>query len=252
MGTRIKSKGTNVEDTGATKYSATVRRGLKGIHFLNRDREKIQHNFGPANQADQGSVVGSPTITPAYATLKGRTNYVQSGIAEADEMTVFCIARSADTGMASATRPSFLGTQQGVATDGGTSDGINMYMTSAGSGTFSFTAAYGNSDADRTNVVCSIAWTNRANFALFVATINSAGITFRDVTNNRTSTVTPPAGLPRRRSTNNLRLGSSFNAFDGVGDVALVAVHDVVLTPDEIAAQILQYRKYALSKGISV
>jgi hypothetical protein len=251
MTTRLVAKGSNIENT-ATKYSANVRRGLKGVHFLNKDKEKIAHNYAPGNQGAQGSVVGSPVISPGYAALKGRLNYVQSGIAESDEMTVFCIARSSDTGLSSATRPSFLGTQQGVATDGGISDGINMYMTSAGSGTFSFTAGYGNSDADRANVVCSIAWTNRTNFALFVATINSAGITFRDVTNNRTSTVTPPAGLPRRRSTNNLRLGSSFNAFDGVGDVALVAVHDVVLTPDEITAQILQYRKYALSKGISV
>ncbi|MBI6886445.1 hypothetical protein [Pseudomonas putida] len=252
MGTRIKSKGTSVEDTGAKKYSAAVRRGLKGIHFLNKDKEKIQHNFGPDNQADQGSVVGSPTITASYASLKGRTNYVQSGIAESDEMTVFCIARSSDTGLAAATRPSFLGTQQGAATDGGTSDGINMYMTAAGSGTFSFTAAYGNNDADRTNLVCSISWANRANFALFVATINSAGITFRDVTNNRTNTVTPPAGLPRRRSTNKLRIGSAFNAFDGFGDVVLIQAHNVVLTTEEKDDTIAQLRRYAASKGITV
>lgn len=252
MGTRIKSKGVNIEDAGATKYSADVRRGLRGIHFLNKDREKIQHNYGPANQADQGSVVGSPIITPAYTSCKGRTNYVQTAIAEADEMTVFFIARSADTGLSSATRPSFLGTQQGVAPDGGTSDGINAYLTSVGSGAFSFTAAYGNNDADRTNVVCSISWANRANFALFEATISSAGITFRDVTNNRTNTVTPPVGLPRRRSTNKLRLGSAFNAFDGFCDLVLVQVHDVVLTPKEKDDAIAQLRRYAASKGVPV
>ena len=99
-------------------------------------------------------------------------------------MTVFCIARSSDTGLSIATRPSFLGTQQGVATDGKISDGINMYMTSSGGGMVSFTAAYGNNDADRTNLVCSVSWANFSSFALFVATINSAGITLRDVTNN--------------------------------------------------------------------
>ena len=251
MTTRIVAKGSNIEDK-ATKYSANIRRGLKGIHFLNTEKEKIAHNYAPGNQDAQGSVVGSPVISPGYAAFKGRQNYVQSGIAEADEMTVFCIARSSDTGLDSATRPSFLGTQQGVAPDGGVSDGINMYMTSVGSGAFSFTAAYGNSDADRTNLVCSIPWTNRANFALFEATISSSGITFRDVTNNRTNTVTPPAGLPRRRSTNKLRIGSAFNAFDGFCDVALLQVHDVVLTPEEKEVIIAQNRKYALGKGIPV
>lgn len=251
MTTRIVAKGSNIEDK-ATKYSANIRRGLKGIHFLNTEKEKIAHNYAPGNQDAQGSVVGSPVISPGYAALKGRQNYVQSGIAEADEMTVFCIARSSDTGLDSATRPSFLGTQQGVAPDGGTSDGINMYMTSVGSGAFSFTAAYGNSDADRTNLVCSIPWTNRANFALFEATISSLGITFRDVTNNRTNTVTPPVGLPRRRSTNKLRIGSAFNAFDGFCDVALVQAHDVILTTEEKDATIAQLRRYALTKGITV
>jgi hypothetical protein len=251
MGTQLRAKGTNVEGI-AKVYAASVRRGLRGIHFLNTDGSKAAHNYAPGNQGAQGSVAGTPTITAGYASCKGRLNYIQSAIAEADEMTVFCIARSSDTGLASATRPSFLGTQQGTATDGGISDGINMYMTSAGGGMVSFTAAYGHNDVDRTNLVCSLSWANITSFALFVATISSAGITFRDVTNNRTNTVTPPVGLPRRRSLNKLRLGSAFNSFDGFGDVALVQVHDVVLTPDEIAAQVAQHRRYALSKGIAV
>lgn len=251
MGTQLRAKGTNVESI-AKVYAASVRRGLRGIHFLNTDGSKAAHNYAPGNQAAQGSVAGTPTITAGYASCKGRLNYIRSAIAEADEMTVFIIARSSDTGLASATRPSFLGTQQGTATDGGISDGINMYMTSAGGGVISFTAAYGNNDADRTNLVCSISWANVTSFALFVATINSAGITLRDVTNNRTNTVTPTPGLPRRRSTNKLRLGSAFNAFDGFCDVALVQAHDVILTTEEKDATIAQLRRYALTKGITV
>lgn len=251
MGTRLRASGTQAENI-AKKYSAAVRRGLRGIHFLNTDNAKAAHNFGPDNQAAQGAVVGAPVFTGSYASIKGRLNYIQSGMAETDEMTVFCIARSGDTGLAGATRPSFLGTEQGAAAAGGTSSGINMYMTSAGGGMVSFTAGYGNNDTDRTNLVCSLSWANITTFALFVATVSSAGITFRDVTNNRTNTVTPPVGLPRRRSVNQLRLGSCFNSFDGFGDVALVQVHDVVLTAVEKDAVIAQLRRYALSKGIVV
>lgn len=251
MGTLIRAKGTNVEGI-AKVYAAAVRRGLRGIHFLNTNGNKAAHNYAPGNQGAQGAITGTPIVAAGYASCKGRLNYFQSGIAEADEMTVFCIGRSSDTGLASASRPSFLGTQQGVATDGGISDGINMYMTSAGSGMVSFTASYGHNDADRNNLVCSVSWANITTFALFVATISAAGITFRDVTNNRTNTVTPPVGLPRRRSTNKLRLGSAYNAFDGLCDVALVQVHDVVLTTEEKDATIAQLRRYALSKGITV
>lgn len=251
MGTRVRASGTKVDHIAKT-YSAEVRRGLLGIHFLNTENARAENNYAPGKQAAKGIVVGSPVFTDSYASIKGRLNYIQSGMAETDEMTVFCIARSGDTGLAGATRPSFLGTEQGAAAAGGTSSGINMYMTSAGGGLVSFTAGYGNNDADRTNLVCSLSRANITTFALFVATVSAAGITFRDVTNNRTNTVTPPAGLPRRRSVNQLRLGSCFNSFDGFGDLALVQVHDVVLTPTEISAQIAQHRKYALSKGMVV
>ena len=250
-GVRIIAKGVDAE-AYATEYAAPVRHALKGIHFLNTSLEKAARNYAPGKGIEQGSIHGAPGITAGYASIKSLSDFIQSGIPESDSMTIFCIARSLDSGLASATRPSFLGTQQGVAAAGGTSDGINMYMTSAGGGMVSFTAAYGNNDADRTNVVCSVSWENIKTFALFVATISSVGITFRDVTNNRTNTVTPPAGLPRRRTVNKLRLGSAFNAFGGTGDVALVQVHSDLLAPAQIATTIDDLRAYALRKGIAV
>jgi hypothetical protein len=87
---------------------------------------------------------------------------------------------------------------------------------------------------------------------MYVCIVTATGVTFRDVTNNRAQTTAATAGLPRRRSLNRFRLGSTFNDFAGSCDLAVWQEHSVILTEDEIATTVADLRTYAARKGIVV
>ncbi|WP_054881675.1 hypothetical protein [Pseudomonas sp. NBRC 111128] len=247
MGVRIVAKDVDAE-AYATEYSAPVRRGLEGIHFLNTTPQKAARNYAPGKKS--GTVVGSPVAKADRLSTVGLVSYIQSEVAETDSMTIFCIARSGDANANAATRPGFFGTFRGLAADGGVADGLIMFFSTAGS--IAVNAGFGNTEADKTSPRAALSDANASSWALYQVTVSSAGITFRDVTNNRSQTTAVTNGLPRRRSLSKFRLGSTFNDFAGTCDLAVWQAHSVILSDEEISATIADLRSYAARKGISV
>ena len=249
MGVRLIAKDVDAE-AFATEYAAPVRRALELIHFTNGNPAKAAHNLAPGKA--QGSVVGAPVASADRLTCNGLTNFIQSGIQEPSAITFFMIARSGDSNTSGATRPGFLGTYDGLAADGGASDGFALFFS--GTNAISVNACYGNTAADKTFPRATLVSQDAANWALYSVVISSTGIVFSDLTNNRTTTQSTTGGLPRRPTVNKIRIGSLFNpsGFTGPCDIAAVQLHSAVLTADEQVATVADLRAYALRKGIRV
>lgn len=247
MGVRLIAKDVDAE-AFATEYSAPVRRGLEGIHFLNTSIQKAAHNYAPGKKS--GVVVGAPVALADRLTAVGLVNYIQSEVTESDSMTLFCIARSGDANDSGGTRPGFFGTYTGLGVDGGAADGIAMFFS--GPGTISVNVGYGKTAADKVFPRASLSSADAAKWALYVVIVGPTGITFRDITNNRATTQTATSDLPRRRTLNKIRLGSLFTGFGGTCDLAVWQAHSVILAEDEISTTIADLRAYALRKGIVV
>ena len=247
MGARLIAKDTDAEDF-VTEYSAPVRRGLEGIHFLNKSVQKAAHNYAPGKKS--GSVMGTPVALADRLSTVGLVSFIQTDVLEADLMTFFCVAKSDNANSSAATRPGFFGTSRGVAADGGVADGLVMFFSAPGF--IALNAGYGNTEADKSSPRASLSSADAAKWALYVCIVSATGVTFRDVTNNRAQTTAATAGLPRRRSLNRFRLGSTFNDFAGSCDLAVWQAHSVVLTEDEIATTVADLRTYAARKGIVV
>ena len=247
MGVRLIAKDVDAE-AFATEYSAPVRRGLEGIHFLNTSPQKAARNYAPGKKS--GTVVGAPVALADRLSTVGLVSYIQSEVQETDLMTFFCVARSGDSNTSAGTRPGFFGTFRGLAADGGVADGVIMFFS--GPGNISVNAGYGTTEADKVSPRAALASTNAANWALYVCVVTATGVTFRDITNNRAATTPASPALPRRRSLNKFRLGSTFNDFSGSCDLAVWQAHSVVLNEDEITTTIADLRAYALRKGIVV
>ncbi|MBA6130004.1 hypothetical protein, partial [Pseudomonas juntendi] len=228
MGVRLIAKDVDAE-AYATEYSAPVRRALEMIHFTNGSPTKAARNLAPGKA--QGSVVGSPVASADRITCNSLTNFIQSGIQEPSAITFFMIARSGDSNTSGATRPGFLGTYDGLAADGGASDGFALFFS--GTNAISVNACYGNTASDKTFPRASLPTQDAANWALYSVIISSAGIVFNDLTNNRTITQSTTGGLPRRPSLNKIRIGSLFTGFSGSCDIAAVQLHSAVLTAEE-------------------
>lgn len=249
MGVRLIAKDVDAE-AYATEYSAPVRRALEMIHFTNVSQTKAARNYAPGKA--QGIVVGAPVASADRITCNGLTNFIQSGIQEPSAITFFMIARSGDSNTSGATRPGFLGTYDGLAADGGASDGFALFFS--GTNAISVNACYGNTAADKTFPRATLVSQDAANWALYSVVISSTGIVFSDLTNNRTTTQSTTGGLPRRPTVNKIRIGSLFNpsGFTGSCDIAAVQLHSAVLTAEEQAATVADLRAYALRKGIRV
>lgn len=249
MGTKIVAKDVIAEGF-SIEYSAAVSRGLEAIHFLNTSPQKAARNYAPGKPS--GGVVGNPVAYSDRLACKGLTDYIQTALSESDSMTFFCIARSSEDNSSDAKRPGFFGnySTSGLGVDGAAADGTVMYFRTVGN--MAAAAGYGNTAADKTFPLATLSAADAAKWSLYVVQISTAGITFRDITNNRSSTQNGTGGLPRRRSLTKFQLGSNPSRFGGTCDVAVWQAHSVSLTEDEIATTIADLRGYALRKGIVV
>lgn len=247
MGARIIAKGVNAEDY-VSEYSALVTRGLEAIHFTNVNLAKAARNYAPGKA--QGAAIGAPVPSADRIACVGQSDFIQTGIQEPSQMTFLLAARSADANTSASTRPGFIGTYDGVAADGGAADGFAMFFS--GNGQVAVNAGYGTTAADKVFPRANLSAANAATWALYSVVISSAGITFKDLTNNRSVTQSATSGLPRRPSTNKIRLGSLFRDYTGKCDLAAMMLYSVVLTDDEQAQVAADMRGYLARKGITV
>ncbi|MBK5008378.1 hypothetical protein IAE33_000238 [Pseudomonas sp. S60] len=247
MGVQFLADGVDAE-AYVTEYSPPVRRAVEAIHFTNNSLAKAVRNYVKGKA--QGSVVGTPVVLADRVTCNSLTNFLQLGVQEPSQLTLFLIARSGDANSSGATRPGFVGTYDGLAADGGAADGLAMFFS--GNGQVSVNAGYGNTASDKTFPRANLSAADAASWALYSIIVSTAGIIFTDHTNNRTVTQSTTGGLPRRPTVNKLRLGSLFKDYAGSCDVAALQLHSAVLTASEQALTVADLRAYAARKGIKV
>lgn len=245
MGVSIKAKDVDAESY-AVEYSAPVRRGLQGIHFLNQSVEKAAHNYAPGKTS--GTVAGAPVPSAGYLTCTNMANYIQTDVVESDLMTIFVAARAATDGTDSATRAMFTSTFRGVAADGGVAQGVGVYVSAANS--INGFAGFGADAAGDTRESAVITDTPTA-WGLYMVQVSAGAVSVRDFTRNLTATENSAAG--RRKTTSKLRIGSGYTyAGSGQCNVGVWQAHDVVLTESEIQTTVADLRAYMLRKGVTV
>lgn len=247
MGVQIYANDVDAEQY-VTEYAPPVRRALEAVHFTNTSLAKAVRNY--AKGKAQGSLVGNPVALADRVSCNSMTNFLQLGIQEPSQLTLFLIARSGDANTSAATRPGFVGTFDGVAADGGAADGMAMFFS--GNGQISVNAGYGNTVSDKVFPRASLSVGDGGSWVLYSIVVSTAGITFTDHTNNRTVTQTATGGLPRRPTLNRLRLGSLYKDYSGACDIAALQLHSAVLTASEQALTVADLRAYAARKGIKV
>lgn len=248
MGVRIVAKGVNAEPY-ATEYASPVRRALEGIHFLNGSLEKSARNYAPGNKP-QGSVVGTPVIGTGFLKCTGLSNFIQTGLAESRNGTLFVVFRNAvdDGANGNKSMPAGNYRSSGAALPG--ASGVGFYAGSAVSRVNGL-AACAATDADTATMsVATTQVTPLTTWSMAVLTFSDASLVHRNLTVPYTATTALP--FPRRVSTDKLRIGSGFSSYPGVCDVAAFQYHSAVLTEAEIQAVYADLKAYVLRQGIAV
>lgn len=241
MGVKIVAKGVDSE-AYATEYSATVRRGLEAVFFTNTDLSKIARNYAPGKSS--GSVVGAPVPATSNTALVNNTNYVQTQITETAETTTLAIFRK-PAPLGSGSLAFFGNYLPGVLT------GLSIYRGSNGG--VAASAGFGADDATNQALVTSVIPPDITQFGLYSVVVDATGVAIKAHTVNLSSKATPAAGTPRRPSTRQLRIGSSYSS-SFTGDLEMVAVmhYSVALTADELTKAATDLRAYAARRGIVV
>jgi hypothetical protein len=248
MGVRIVAKGVNAEPY-ATEYASPVRRALEGIHFLNGSLEKAARNFAPGNKA-QGSVVGTPVIGAGFLKCTGLLNFIQTGLADSRNGTLFVVFRNAvdDGANGNKSMPAGNYRSSGAALPG--ASGVGFYAGSAVS-RVNGVAACAATDGDVSTVVVSTTQvTPLTSWSMSVMTFSDSQLVNRNLTVPYSTTTAMP--FIRRVSPDRLRIGSGYSSYPGVCDVAAFQYHSAVLTEAEIQAVYADLKAYVLRQGIAV
>lgn len=250
MGTRIVAKDVDAEDT-ATEYLAPVRRGLEALHLTNKSPAKALKNYAPGKS--NGTFIGTPPIiSDDYLQFDALSAYIQTGVVETEQMTIFGVVRSSDTLATSGTRPMYWGTYMSLPQSGGSVTTYGIAAFSSAANTISAVAGRGTSTYDDVSGAINVAadlsgWT-------LVCQETGVGVGKETRITNYTTGATAITALatPRLVSAGKLRIGSGYSTYAGLGDIALWQCHNVLLTSEEIATVVADLRALASRHGIYV
>lgn len=249
MGVRIIAKGLDAESY-ATEYASPVRRALEAIHFLNTSVEKSARNYAPGKSTLQGSVVGTPTVGSGYLRCTGLSNFIQTGVAETRNGTMFVIGRNLVDDGAVANRTMLAGTYKGAGAPLPGGSGVGFYAGSVVARLNGLSHHATNDAATSTLSVATIQVVPLTTWALMMLSFSDNKVVCRNLSVPYTASTTPPT--PRRVVGDKMRIGSGYTSYTGVCDVAAFQYHSEVLTEEEIQLVAADLRAYALRKGITV
>lgn len=249
MGTRIRAVGVNAEDT-AKEYSSPVQRGLEAIHFLNTSLAKASRNYAPGKGGFQGTVVGTPTVGAGYLRCAGLSNFIQTGIAETRNGTMFVIGRNLVDDGAAASRTMLAGTFKASGASLSGPSGVGFYGGSAVARLNGLSSHATDNAATATLASATIQVVPLTTWALLMLSFSDSKVVCRNLSVPYTASASPTT--PRRVVGDKLRIGSGYTSYTGICDVAAFQYHSEVLTEDEILAVTEDLRAYALRKGIAV
>lgn len=234
-----------------TKVAPPVTRGLEGWFTLDTDVQRFVFNRAPG-KAD-AVIVGAPSAFAGYGRFKGNLNYLQTQIADSDEVTIIVVARATAPLVAGVDATMLVGAHSGpIATPGytGSASGANIFLDhptlfkgtatrNDGSGSTTATASVSGTGTSTTT------WALRSirakSGAPNVLVDHTAGVTVAGTNTNQ-----------RVLTTNKYRIGSATAGFPSESDVSFVAIHSAQLTDSELALQIAVVRKRMARLGITV
>lgn len=250
MGVSIVATDVDAENV-ATAYASPVRRALEGIHFLNDSLEKCQRNYAPGKSSLKGTIFGAPVVNSSYLRCTGLSHFLQTGIAESRNGTMFVIARNLVDDGAIANRTLLAGTYRG---SGGAVlpgySGVGLYAGGAVSRVNGHSTHAANDAAEGVLAVATTQVIPLTTWALMMLSFSDGKLVNRNLTDPYTASSTPTA--IRRVSPDKIRIGSGYTSYTGVCDVAAFQYHSDVLTDDEIVLVASDLRQYAAGRGIEV
>lgn len=233
----------------ATKFLPPVSEGLLAWHFLNGSLEKAARNY--AIGKPDASIVGAPTIGAGSVGFKGLANFLQTSIEEVTTGTYYMIGKTTDTRADNAHNPMYFGTfQSPAASGGGNTFGVSMAWSSPS--VISGFASRGTSTADDTSAAAQLTNLNPNTWALYC--LRTPGVGQGNVLTNLTTgaEAVGPAGADRLRSTGRFRIGSGYQTYEGLCDMAHWSAFAGYHTTEQMAAVYKTLKPYAAKWGITV
>lgn len=234
-------------------FSLPVSRGVEGMWLFGASSAASTRNLIYGKPA--ASVVGAPVVSANSLRLKGLTNFLQTSIAQAPEMTIYVVGKSTDTFVGGAGSPMFVSNFQSprASDTSKTSNGVSLaILASTGapqatvSGIFSVIAADGPASS-----IASAANVSIPDMTAYkLMTARKAGST-REMRNETAGTVNSiVSALPDDLGNGLLRIGSGYTSYAGYCDIAAVVIANVAHTTDERAAINASIRALMTFRGV--
>ncbi|MBC3496761.1 hypothetical protein HU764_008710 [Pseudomonas sp. SWRI100] len=231
-----------------TKVAPPITRGLEGWFTLDTDARRFGFNRAPGKP--DATIVGAPSAFAGYGRFKGNVNYLQTQIADSDEMTLIVVGKATNPLVAGVDSVFLAGAHLGpVSTPGftGNASGVNLYLDHPtlfkGSGSRDSGAGTANASAVSGTATATNAWAIRS-----IRAKSAAATLLMDHTAGVKVTGTDLNA--RVLTSNKYRIGSATAGFTGDSDISFVAIHSAYLTDSELEAQIVPIRKRLARLGI--
>lgn len=243
MGTNFRFGGSADFSDNSVGLILPVATGCLGWFYLGGTQAATQQDR--ANIAN-ATLVGSPTIGNGYVSFAGydASQWLQTAIAETDEFTMLCVARSSDTFASGATKPMFFSNYGADAGNGGALIGASIYIDggTAPQGTVRLGAGQNNNGTIQGQITTTINTTDVSVWNFYAASLAqtdaniAAANNARKLYNSTTDQTHSTSNYPRvAHSANMMRVGAGFSAnFGGNCDVAFAAAYSRVLTDTEV------------------
>ncbi|MEB2621401.1 hypothetical protein [Pseudomonas sp. YuFO8] len=239
-----------------SKVVPPVSRGLEG--WFNFDTDAGRFGCNRALGKPDANIIGAPVAFATHGRFKGLSNYLQTKIAETDEVTLIVVGKAAAAIPAGASTtgdantPFYVGNYRGNSvTPGvtGSAYGASLYHVATASLTGG--AARENGTGGATSSVNSVLGEVPTEWGIRVLRASSAMYT---KTQNLTKNLMSQGNDLRARALSDslFRIGSGTAAFGAEVDISAVIIHSVVLTDDELAKQVEIARKRMARLGIVV
>ncbi|CAN7267962.1 hypothetical protein [Caballeronia sp. LjRoot31] len=230
---------------------------------------KLWHFFGSAAGplgknlvvgAPDSVVVGSPVLSPRYASFKGVTNYLQTPVSQTGDFTIIAVMRSTDTFADDSHRPMFISNYGGTRlNDTVPCVGVSLYvdMTPSAapvghlegmSGIYDGTPGGASQTgfgqltiADMTQWRCVV-----------VSKIGATRILY-DLTGNASNSWFQPANMLDDISSAKFRIGSSWGQqFKGICDMAMAALYSRGMTLAEVTTLYTFLKQFYARRNIAI
>lgn len=239
-----------------SKVIPPVTRGLEAWFTFDTDAKRF--SFNRALNKPDAAIVGTPIAYSTHGRFKGLSNYLQTKIAETDEVTLIVVGKAVNPIPADAptsgdaTTPFYVGNYRGLSVTPGVAGvayGASLYHVATT--TVTGGSARDNEAGASTSSVISALGDVPTDWGIRVLRGSS---TYLTKTQNLTKNLMNQGRDVRARSLSDslFRIGSGTVGFSAEVDISAVAIYSKVLSDTELNEVAAAMRKRMLRLGINV